>query len=102
MAAAALSSNFARPVAPAAASARATFFTGSVSMAPPRAHLSASRAQRARVAVNVVARATKGSTAGQQITVDVEKPLGLVRLMRSSLCAGDGGAGAPAWPAPSA
>ena len=79
MAAAALSTNFARPAAPAVASARATFFTGSVSMAPPRAQLAASRAQRARVAVAVVARATKGSTAGQQITVDVEKPLGLVR-----------------------
>lgn len=75
--AAALAASFAvaRPAVPVASAKRSTFFSGAnVQMAAPRAQLST----RARQAVSVVARATKGSTAGQQVQVDVEKPLGLV------------------------
>lgn len=69
----------ARPIV-AASAKRSTFFAGSASMsaAPaPRTSAAWSPSQRARQAVSVVtARASKG--AQQQITIDVEKPLGLV------------------------
>ena len=69
----------ARPIV-AASAKRSTFYAGSASLsAAPAARTSAawSPSQRARQAVSVVtARAAKG--AQQQITVDVEKPLGLV------------------------
>lgn len=68
----------ARPVPGVQSAKRSTFFAGSASLAPPRAQNGAMLSARVQKAVKIEARAAK-STAGAQITVDVEKPLGLVR-----------------------
>ena len=70
----------ARPIV-AVSAKRSTFFAGSASLsAAPAARTSAawSPSQRARQAVSVVTARAAKSAAGQQIQVDVEKPLGLV------------------------
>jgi rubredoxin len=56
---------------------KSAFFAGSAAMAAPRAATGALASAR-RQTVVIEARASKASTAGQQITVDVDKPLGLV------------------------
>ena len=74
-----MSAAMVRPAAPAVASTkRSAFAAGGAVVAAPRAASGALLTARARKTFAVEARATKGSAAGQQVTVDVEKPLGLV------------------------
>lgn len=66
----------ARPAAPVAGVSRSAFYSGA--RLAPRATSGALLSARARAPAVIEARAAKGSATGQQITVDVEKPLGLV------------------------
>ncbi|KAL4439873.1 hypothetical protein ABPG75_002874 [Micractinium tetrahymenae] len=70
-----LSAAMVRPAVAPMSAKRSGFFQGA-QMAAPRAAAPQLSAQRARRAVTVEARAAK--TAGAQIQVDVDKPLGLV------------------------
>lgn len=76
--ASALSTTLARPsVAPVTGARQSAFMAGTsarVAFAAPRPAVAAARRQ----AVAVEARGAKTSAAGQQVTVDVDKPLGLV------------------------
>ena len=67
----------ARPTMAVSGARKSAFFAGSAAMAAPRAATGALASARRQPAV-IEARASKASTAGQQITVDVDKPLGLV------------------------
>ncbi|KAI7835614.1 hypothetical protein COHA_010491 [Chlorella ohadii] len=67
----------ARPTMAVSGARKSAFFAGSAAMAAPRAATGALASARRQTAV-IEARASKASTAGQQITVDVDKPLGLV------------------------
>ncbi|EFN51196.1 hypothetical protein CHLNCDRAFT_141372 [Chlorella variabilis] len=73
---AATTSCVARPVACVSAAKRSSFFAGTARLSVPRAQSGALVSARARKAATVEARST--GRGGQQITVDVEKPLGLV------------------------
>lgn len=74
----------ARPTMAVSGARKSAFFAGSAAMAAPRAATGALASARRQPAV-IEARASKASTAGQQITVDVDKPLGLV-----GACGGQG------------
>lgn len=66
----------ARPTMAVSGARKSAFFAGSAAMAAPRAATGALASARRQTAV-IEARASKASAAGQQITVDVDKPLGL-------------------------
>lgn len=75
---ASVSVSLARCPAPAVQGAkRSAFCAGAARLAAPRAATGALLSARRQAAV-VEARGAKTSAAGQQVTVDVEKPLGLV------------------------